>query len=505
MLKVFKSSKINARSQKLLPIIGTALLLLGFILLNTGEPTSKPNPLFKPSITLLYVGFGLFLLSTLLYLCKHPNQAQNQNLKTHFFSYLSATYPFFLVLLGIIIMGIISLCFTADKSMTWGFLRRYLLEPSLFLLLVSLYFYVLKPSHERMFFYVLVGVLSLHPVLTIADFYYHIIESGRALSSMLGSYRPAPFFFSEAQTGHGFFLIISLGFALASYCATRRKSLAVLVVLNIIACLLSNTRLVYVALFVMLLAPLVLLPYRYKRRLLLIAGGASVLCLALFYHISIELSPRYNLHSMLENFSKVMSLPPAAMGRFDNACDNAQKCMPQSLPRDPEISWEHSSLNRLSMAKSTWLGILDSPFRPNGFGLGLFAKNIVQIFGQTSENLPYYIQRQSNGTILPHYWTNHHGLLYLWFELGAIGFALILWLHGWILLHARRIYYTSTSSITKAIVLGLAISILGLIAANCFDALPNRAGTIILFMLFGVFLALCAKAHRLLQQGIQHA
>lgn len=496
---MLRKSWINTRSQKFLSLMSALLLMLGFMLLNTGEPTNMPNPLFKPGITLIYVGFGVFLLRAFLafvLLRSAPSSqgSQKQNLKRHFFSYFSAAYPFFLALLGVISLGVISLQFSADKSMTWGFLRRHLLEPSFFLLLISLYVYMLKPHQERMLLYVCLCIISLHPLLTIADFYYHGIESGRTFSSMLGSYRPMPFFFSEAQTGYGFFLIISLSFSLALYAKSRYKLAALLVLLNIIACFMTNTRLVYVACFVILLAPLILLPYRYKRKLLFVALGACALLFMVFYHISVELSPRYNIHSMLENFSRVIALPPAAMGRFDDICEDTQKCMPQSFPKDPETAWEHSSLNRLSMAKSTWLGILDSPLRPNGFGLGLFAKNIVRIFGQDGEQIPYYIQHQDDGTILPYYWTNHHGLLYLWFELGGIGFVFILWLHGWILLQARKIYYTGRSTHTAVFALGMTLSILGLIVANCFDALPNRAGTLILFMLFGVFVALCVKS-----------
>ena len=505
---MLRESWINARNQKKLSLISALLLMLGFALLNTGEPTNAPNPLFRVGITLCYVGFGVFLLLAFLIFMRLHNafgSQCSQNLKQRAFSYFAVVYPFFLALLGIILLGIISLHFSADKSMTWGFLRRYLLEPSLFFLLTSLYVYALKFHQERTLFYVCLGIVSLHPLLTIADFYYYGIESGRTFASVLGSYRPMPVFFSEAQTGYGFFLVISLSFSLALYAKSRHKLAALLVLLNIIACLITNTRLVYVACFVILLAPLVLLSYRHKRKLLLVALGVGTLLFVVFYHISADLSPRYNIHAMLENFSKVISLSPAAMGRFDDVCDDTQKCMPQSFPRDPETAWEHSSLNRLSMAKSTWLGILDNPLRPNGFGLGLFAKNIVHIFGQESEQIPYYIQRQDDGTILPYYWTNHHGLLYLWFELGGIGFAFILWLHGWILLQARRIYYTSSSTHTAVFALGMALSILGLIAANCFDALPNRAGTLILFMLFGVFVALCVKSQESNRQSLDRS
>lgn len=459
------------------------VLCIGLMLLSTGEANLKPNPLFKAGVSALYIVALCFILSAIAL----PHFKQNL---AHYFARVSL---FFILLLGIIALSLLSLYFTADRHLSWSFMRRFLLEPSLFLLLISLYFYTIKPSSQARIIYAFLIIFSLQPIFTIGDFIYYGLANDLSFIAMLGSYRPMPFFFAEAQTGYAFFLIISLSLSVALFYTKPSKLALLLVGLNILACIVANTRFLHICLCVIMLLPAILLPYRYKSRILAGVSAVALLCGVGFYYVSAHLSPRYNLAAMLDNFAQVWSLPPAAMGRFDNNCDSVQHCMPESFPRDPSLIWEHSSLNRLAMSKATWLGILDNPLRPNGFGLGLFAKNIVRIFG-SGEQIPYYIHRHDDGSVLPFYWTNHNGILYLWFELGIVGFGLIVWLHLWLLLQARKLYEcASLSTISRAFALGLSLSILGLIVANCFDALPNRAGTLVLFLLFGLLIALIAK------------
>ena len=467
-------------------VLAGVLFVLGAYLLHTGEGTIKPNPFFKPAIWILYAGI-VALAFACVYLTPYHTLHQ----------ILRANGGFFLALFLVIILALIALYYTKESKESFRLIRRFLLEPSLFLVAVCLYVSMLNKKAKTIFLSAFCAVFLLHPILTSLDFFTTAIsyaQKGLNPIFILGTYRAMPHLFFEASTGYAFFLIIALSIAIALFIATPyKKSCALVVALSLIACVLSGTRFLYVAMCVICLAPLVLLKYRYKAATIAISMAILVVFCVLLYHISANFSARFNMQNMVQNITQVLQLHPAAMGRFDKQCTSLNRCMKSSFPKDSHIQWEHSSLSRIAMSKSTVLAILDNPLRPNGFGLTLFGKNIVRIFGQDSEALPYFISIQPDGSILPYYWTNHNGILYLWFELGAIGFGLVVWLHLWLLLKARKIYYdTSTSPILRAFMLTIALMLIGLSVANFFDALPNRAGQNILFMFFGIFLAFVA-------------
>lgn len=494
---------IESKSISTLYIITGALFLGGIALLCTGEPTLKPNIYHKYGINLLYVAF----LSTCI-LCFVK--------KIHLtFLALDSKYALFM-LCGIIAFGFVSLYFSADRGLSLLYMRRFLLEPFIFMCAAAMYFYALDSKARAIFLYLLAILIMLQPILTIIDFVLYadskaVNAKHTSLWDFIGVYRAMPKFFSEAQTGYAFFLILSFSVSLAIFAQYRLVGV-ILLIINIAACVCLSTRFLYVAYAAMCVAAACLAHYKYKRVILpcVLCGTIALACG--FYFFSAHLSDRFNIYGKLHVLLKVWELSPAEMGKFDPNCIvwntpyGERRCMPQSFPKDSHIVWEHSSLNRIAMSKSTYLGIMDNPLRPNGYGLVLFAKNIVRIFGQDSKNLPYYISIFEDGSILPFYWTNHNGFLYAWFELGLVGFMLMGWLFAWILLRGYKIYFAATRprgvdsvryiESRRIFVLGFTIFSIGLIVGNFFDALPNRAGQNLGFMLLGMFLAINTSARR---------
>ncbi|OBV29735.1 hypothetical protein BKN38_01220 [Helicobacter sp. CLO-3] len=485
--------------------IAGALFLVGLALLNTGEPTIKPNPLFKIAINALYVALIIFALCQTYIFIK-----QKQPLKMKIHSFLISTKNkfteskiFFMCLFAIIVLAFISLIFTVDKKLSAVYLRRFLLEPSIFLITIYFYFASINVRAKIIFLYVFVAICMLQPLFTIIDFFDFMTERHMKFSDTdnthsLGFYRAMPIFFSEAQTGYAFFLLIPLSISIGGLIATKYKALfAILVIINLIACTFAGTRFLYIATIVVCAMPFFIFSYKHKYKIISLVGIVIFAFFVSLYYISASFSDRYNLQKILDNVAKIWSMPPAAMGKFDSLCVSNRICMPQSLPKDSHIELEHSSLSRISMTKSAILAILDNPFRPNGFGLILFGKNIAQIFAKSPQNMPYPIQIQRDGSILPYYWTNHNGVLYIWFQLGVFGVIFMIWLHAWIFMQMRTLYKkhnlrpkNSFNILAQIFSISLTLLLVGLIVSNLFDALPNRAGQIMLFMIFGIALAI---------------
>ncbi|OBV28597.1 hypothetical protein BKN38_07040 [Helicobacter sp. CLO-3] len=104
------------------------------------------------------------------------------------------------------------------------------------------------------------------------------------------------------------------------------------------------------------------------------------------------------------------------------------ECSLYSFPQDENMRWEHSSLNRLGMSKSTLLAILDNPLRPNGLGFLGYTYNIQNVFSRDHINHNYILSFPGRHLGYSH---THNQILSFIFELGIIGFlGLVLFVYS---------------------------------------------------------------------------
>lgn len=386
-------------------------------------------------------------------------------------------------LLVVVIMAYISLFFAVDSKATLQAIRQYLLEPSLFLVLA---FFIATKLDERGLRLLLLGLclaLSYHPIATIWDFF---INGGGKFG-----YRATLSAYTIAETIYVFYLVFAFGLSLALSLFTKgavKLFAIVLMCINIAALIANGGRFALLAGLAMLISPFVLLAYRYKR---LVLGVVLALCVGLGYGIytmSKTWDARYNVYSMVNNFAEVWSVAPAEMGRFTH-CDE-YSCSPHSLTPHPSIQWEYSSLSRLSMLKSTLLAIAQNPFRPNGYHFQQFYQNLETIFPKTSKNSVFFYHFHHH---------NHNRFTSFWFELGLVGFLGAMLLPFFIIYRFYRLHlrFTSTfSSTDRSLVLingGIVFGLIGLGVSNIFDCIPIREGNLVLFILFGIVLAVSTQ------------
>lgn len=390
-------------------------------------------------------------------------------------------------LLVVVVMAYISLFWAVDSRATLQAIRQYLLEPSLFLVLA---FFIATKLDERGLRLLLIGLclaLSYHPIATIWDFFAN--GGGRF------GYRATLSAYTIAETIYVFYLVFAFGLSLALSIFTKgiaRFLAIVFVCINIAALIANGGRFALLAGVAMLISPFVLLAYRYKR---LVLGVVLALCVGLGYGIyamSKAWDARYNIYNMVNNVAEVWSVAPAEMGRFTH-CDE-YSCSPHSLTPHPSIQWEYSSLARLSMLKATLLAIAQSPFRPNGYHFQQFYQNLEAIFPKTSKNSVFFYHFHHH---------NHNRFASFWFELGFVGFSAAMLLPAWIIyaFYRLRLRFTSTfSSTDRSLVLingGIVFGLIGLGVSNIFDCIPIREGNLVLFILFGVVLAVAARSRKI--------
>lgn len=398
----------------------------------------------------------------------------------------------------VVIMAYISLFWAADTKGTLKAIRQYLLEPGLIMLGVYL---IIKRLDSRGLWFLCIALflaLSYHPFATIYDFFssekfakYGFGILGWHYRAMLNGYYVPP-------TVYVFYLVFSLGFALALCVFTRgfwKFASFLLPLINLGAIVANGGRFALLAAFAVLFSPFVLCAYRYKK--IILSGLFAIFVVLLFglYQVSEKWGERYNFHDMTNHFAEVWETPPAEMGKFWDKCNVwSQFCSPHSLNKSADFAWELSSLLRISMLKTTILAIAENPLRPNGYHFQQFYKNLERIFPKDSESYIFtYI----------HYAHNHIYILSFWFELGLIGFLGVVFFVLYLYKKYKDLYiplsYTKQNDLnlpSLPLASGIIFGFSGLIVANFFDCIPVRDGNLVLFILFGIVLALILLMHQ---------
>ncbi|PAF44111.1 O-antigen ligase family protein [Helicobacter sp. 11S02629-2] len=360
---------------------------------------------------------------------------------------------------------------------------------SLFFLIFTYLMTLLFSKKQTNFLVFLIGLALV--VIEIITIYLWIEHGGWPYRTAIG------------KTGviiFGTWIVLGFAFSYAGIYVFKGpwKILAlVLFVLAFVGIVSNNTRSFFLALPFMLILPLFIVRYKYKPTIITICIVILVVFFISFYNYSGRLNPRFDAKAMVQNFHTVWSVKPGEMGRFDIHCANSNLCSPFSYPLDSKVHWEESSLIRLSLLKSILLAIKENPFRPNGYYPREFVYNLEQNFWKADDiRYPYAYIPASDTDIKdgkPHTYIHpHNSVVSAVFELGIIG-ALALYIFTIFMFYVGVYIYRKNTGVYKFWGLLMCIFLLGETIAFFFDWLILFAGQMVLFMFYGISLAIYAK------------
>ncbi|WP_295700836.1 O-antigen ligase family protein [uncultured Helicobacter sp.] len=306
-----------------------------------------------------------------------------------------------------------------------------------------------------------------------------------------------PYFFKAIFT-YNLWLLAPMAISLAAVMVCKKPVFKLLgvcgIILTFIAMLANGERSFIVTFVCMLFVPFILWHYKHKMQIALGTFSVIILCIVGFYHVSKDLPLRYNFAHMLDNFLVVWQSSPAEMGQFDEACfDIKQKwlrCAEESLVVGKnEISIEHSALSRINMSKSTFLAVLDEPFKPHIVGVFQVGEYLWHYYNRKNpQNRSYIVLDDQANKNANGYNSPHNFAISLLFCYGIIGFLCIVAFQGFLLYSAKKsIKQKNVFVAFWGLVLG--IFVIGICAQSLFDVFY----TVILqpmFIIFGILAGL---------------
>ncbi len=183
-------------------------------------------------------------------------------------------------------------------------------------------------------------------------------------------------FFFKAVYTYNIWLIAPMAIGIAGFVAIKNLAgkLAFLgvAILALFGMFSNGERSFLVASFVMIFVPFIVWKYKFKVKALLALPILLMLSLFSFYHFSKNLPERWNFAHMIDHFFVVIN-PVIQMGQYDKVCFNKHsefECYQESVQNGlSNIAWEHSSLSRIAMSKSTLKAFLDNPIKPHLIGV----------------------------------------------------------------------------------------------------------------------------------------
>lgn len=415
-------------------------------------------------------------------------------------SFIEEFYPIrFLILshIGVIVMALTSIYFAFDGKATFKAIGIFLVAP---FFLVLIFYFVIKnlPQKALKFLFFCLGIIIFsQPLATI----YHYFNEKLDRAVGFGAIPVIPY---------GLFLLLSFSLSLSMIVYLKGKFrffACLLFCVSVFAMYANGTRALILAVFAMLLISLVLFRHRLKKSILWFAFIGIVFVGVGGYFGSSYLGERFDFRKMVDHIGTVWSYAPAQMGRFDKNCFKQgayYSCSKFSGNKlDERFSFEMSALDRLSLLKATLIYISKNPFRPNGFGAQFFYKNFSQNVSVESEDHMYHISSNQNLDLAPH--THMHNMIVsLIFELGVIGFGLIV-IEIFLLVRVCLSAIKAMSSMCLNIpIFGFLVFLTGLIVFVCFDVVLAYSNVdYSFFILCGIVLGLaCRKSKQ--ENGLKY-
>lgn len=330
-----------------------------------------------------------------------------------------------------------------------------------------------KRVYLLLFFVLLVFLCALEVMQTI-----EIAES-------TNNYRRVPFYFQAVFT-YNIWLILPTAFCISGVFVLRNIVLKIFCIVGVYFCiqamLANGERSFLVAFAVMIVGAFLLYRYRFKKVILPVFFVALLFSGIYGYNYSKTLPERYNFAHMLENFWVVINTKPIEMGKYDSFCFSGWNCAQESKAqgKDP-ITWEHSSLVRLAMSKSTFLAVLDNPLKPHIVGVFQIGEYLWHYYNLKNHQNRVYMA--SNNAKHNGYNAPHNLVVSLLLSYGIIGFSAIcvfLFLLFW---RARVFMNTQGNSFTRFVSLSFCLFLCGICVQCFFDSIYD----VILQPLFLIF------------------
>lgn len=376
--------------------------------------------------------------------------------------------------LGILSMAFISLFFCFDILQTLKAIVFFLIIPLFIFLCFFLVFKRSDSKIQKTGLTLIFSVFILHTICTIMVFFLY--EKSRSVG--LGDNLVIPY---------TLFLLLPFSLSLSFFAYSRFKFFAIsLFFLSLFALYTNGTRASILSVGLMLISFVFYPTYKHKKIFTVIFLFLTIIFGYIFIEWSDQLKARFNFKHMIEKLDIVWSYSPAEMGRFDTKCFDsipAYRCSKYSGNiLNNHFTFESNALNRISLYKSTFLAISESPFKPHGFAPFFFNQNLKP---KDDKNLPYCLDKDNR----PFYPAAHNSFLSAFFELGLIG-GLFYCLFFLIL-----IFYSFKNKNLYGCILFLWLC--GLMVQNFLDA-PFAYGGITssFFALIGMFLAIITKKEK---------
>lgn len=375
----------------------------------------------------------------------------------------------------------------------WGSVNTHIIK--YLVLFVVVFLYVCHT--RRAYGLVLLGFFGLMCALnvggTLLEFWQHGFKHNAGKSNL-------PFYFNAIYT-YNIWLIAPMALCISGAVVCRHLVLKALCALGagltIVAMFANGERSFLVAAFVMVFVPFFVWHYRYKARILgFVVVFALPIALSALYVQTKSLPERYNFAHMVDNFWEVIHTPVAAMGKYDKTCFGWMQCNAQSTKDGKaKFFWEHSSLARLAMSKSTFKAFLDAPFTPRLVGVfqtGAYLWQYYESHPHKQQNRMYVSMDnpKHNGYNSP-----HNFVINLLFCYGIIGFVAILGFLGFVLYRTYRQFTHNTEDRAKALIsLWAFVCLVGICAQSVLDVIyPNILET--LFVFLGGVMGLCCMRY----------
>ena len=338
---------------------------------------------------------------------------------------------------------------------------------------------------KRAYALILLGFFGLMCMLnvggTLLEFWQHDFTHHHGKPNL-------PFYFDAIYT-YNIWLIAPLALCISGVVACRyvvlKIACALGAVLTIVAMVANGERSFLVAAFVMVLVPFVVWHYRYKVQILLhMAVFVLPIVLSAIYVQTKSLPERYNVAHMVDNFWEVIHTPVIEMGKYDKMCFGWVKCNTESTKNGKaKFFWEHSSLSRLAMSKSTFEAFLDAPFTPRLVGVfqtGAYLWQYYETHPQRQQNRMYVsVEAKING-----YVHNHNFIVGLLFCYGIFGFGAIAWFWIFGMRIAFKAMRYSQEVLGKFLGLYFYVFICGMVVCGLFESFYGNVLEV-LFILVG--------------------
>ncbi|MFC3867193.1 glycosyltransferase [Helicobacter equorum] len=367
----------------------------------------------------------------------------------------------------------------------FGSVNTHIIKYLVLFVIVFLYVRYAKRRNVLILFGIFGLLCMVNVVASLVEFWRYDFRTHRV-----------PFGFKAVFT-YNIWLLAPMALCISGVVACKHKVLKILCVLGVIltlgAMFANGERSFLVASLVMMFVPFVVWRYRHKGKILPLVFIVGVLALGGIYTQTKTLPDRYNFAHMIDNFWEVIQTPVVEMGKYDKLCFNGFfACNPQSTKNgEAEFFWEHSSLSRIAMSKSTFEAFLDSPFTPRIVGvfqIGEYLWQYYEVHTDKQANRMYVSvdNPKHNGYNSP-----HNFAVSMLFCYGIIGFVAILVFLGFVFYTCYKQLASNAKDSTRDFVpLWAFVCLVGICTQGFFDVLyPNILE--VLFIFLGAVVGFC--------------